>query len=1078
MEDSLPADQLSPRCNAPGCCGTPNRREFMQAVGLGGVTALSSGLPAAAGPFEAADFQELVPVDKKLRPEWLRSLVERGQPTIYRGPELDKIGMPVGGLCAGQLYLGGDGKLWHWDIMNLPQSANFGDWRGPNYAQTPKPASPFEQGFAIRVSGAGKNQVRPLDRRGFKDIAFRGQYPIGFVNYTDPELPVTVALEAFSPFIPLNVKDSSLPATVLQFTVKNTSADPVELELAGWLENAVCLGSGQPGNGSRRNRIVREDGVTLLHCTAEASPKDEQGQKRPDIVFDDFEKDSYDGWKVEGKAFGRAPVRRSDVLRYQGDLGGKGDRVVNSHSSAPGNDVAQRDAQTGKLTSKAFAIERNYVNFFIGGGAHPGKTCLNLVVEGKVARSATGRNQNHMHGASFDVRALQGQKAHLEIVDAETGPWGNIGIDDIVFSDTPREPFVLEKQEDYGSLCLALLGDSTSTFALASVPVDANLAQAIFQSDPNQAKPETDEPFGHRLCGAMGRRWKLQPGQQAEAVFLMTWYFPTLPHGRFDKLTDVNNLRRSYARHFDSAAAVARYLSRNLGALAGQTRLWNKTWYDSTLPHWFLDRTFLTICCIATATAYQFDNGRFYGYEGTYCCDGTCTHVWQYAQGLARLFPELERGTREKVDYGIAFHAQTGAMDYRAEYDRRVAHDGQAGTILRAYREHQMSADDGFLRRNWPKIRKSIEYLMAQDPKQRGLLEGEQYNTLDASWYGEIAWISSLYLACIRAGAAMAVEMGDEAFAKHCETIAAHGSKAMVERLFNGDYFVQRLDPKHPEAINTGDGCHIDQVFGQSWAAQVGLPRILPLESTRAALEALWKYNFTPDVGAYRRDFRMIPGGRWYAMPGEGGLLMCTWPRGGADKARGKGGNPVFVGYFNECMTGFEYQVAAHMVWEGLVEKGLAVTRMIHDRYHAAHRNPWNEVECSDHYARSMASYGVFLAACGFEYHAPKGYVAFAPRLTPDNFRAPFTSAEGWGTFTQKRDGRRQHETLEVRWGRIRLRSLAFDVAAGNRPAAITVVAGEKQLPANHRVEGDRCIITLGSETILQAGESLRISIA
>src|SRR5581483_7887224 len=120
----------------------------------------------------------------------------------------------------------------------------------------------------------------------------------------------------------------------------------------------------------------------------------------------------------------------------------------------------------------------------------------------------------------------------------------------------------------------------------------------------------------------------------------------------------------------------------------------------------------------------------------------------------------------EKVDYGIAFHQQTGAMDYRAEYDRRVAHDGQAGTILRAYREHQMAPDNGFLRRTWPKIRKSIELLMAQDRKREGLLEGEQYNTLDASWYGRIAWISSLYLACVRAGASMAREMGDDAFAR------------------------------------------------------------------------------------------------------------------------------------------------------------------------------------------------------------------------------------------------------------------------------------------------------------------------
>jgi len=428
---------------------------------------------------------------------------------------------------------------------------------------------------------------------------------------------------------------------------------------------------------------------------------------------------------------------------------------------------------------------------------------------------------------------------------------------------------------------------------------------------------------------------------------------------------------------------------------------------------------------------------------------------------------------REMADFGVAFDPDTGAILFRGEFNKAWAADGQAGCILRAYREHRMSATDEFLKRNWPKIKKALEFLIAQDANDDGLLEGKQHNTLDTDWYGPVAWLSSLYLTALRAGEEMANELGDLAFARRARAIFETGRKRLVENLWNGEYFVHKPDPAHPEAMKSANGCEVDQVFGQSWAFQVSLGRIIEEQYARGALKALWKYNFTPDVGPWREVNKL---GRWYAMAGEGGLIMCTWPKGDKKDAQGKAPDWAY-GYFNECMNGFEYQVAGHMIWEGMVMEGLAIARAIHDRYHASRRNPWNEVECGDHYARSMASYGVFLAACGYEYHGPKGHLGFAPRVTPDHFRAAFTGAEGWGRLTQGRDGRTQHNVVGVSWGRLRLQSLAFQLVGGMKPKSVTVVAVARQIKATHSFDDGRVIVSLGWPITLEAGQSLSVTI-
>lgn len=1059
----LPANHEFSACGCRDSArrGTATRRDFVKVAGAAATALLAARLPVMAGPFSREDFDRLVPANKRLDPAWVKSLTERGAPAIYRDPvELSHIGMPIGGLCCGQLYLSGDGRLWHWDIFNKHLRTG-----SEHYASPMDPVSPVEQGFAIRIG----DKTRRLDASGWKDVSFRGEYPIGRVTYRDPASPLEVELEAFSPFIPLDTADSSLPATALNFTLRNTGATPINAEIAGWLENAVCLHTGAHYAIERTNQISHSNGALLLECAAREIPGP-KAPPRPAIVFADFEGGNYGQWTPEGEAFGTAPANGPRTIQKLSGFLGKG--LVNSWTGS--------DKPVGKLVSPEFTIGRRFINFLIGGGKHAGQTCVNLVVDGKIARTAQGQNTDELAWASWCVGDIEGQKARIEIIDQHSAGWGHIDCDQIEFADEARggggAPVPMANAHDFGTMALALL-DATPRDRATAKSDQARPEGSAFAGDTNASGTATPP---EKLIGTLARPVTLAPGETKTISYLMAWHFPNLTLGA-DQWIKENKLQdggRYYAARFTSATEVVAHIAKHRDRLFAETRLWRDTWNDSTLPHWFLDRSIANASTLATSTSHRLRSGRFYGWEGVGCCAGTCTHVWHYAHSVARLFPELERSAREMADFGIAFDEATGSIGFRGEFHVNPAIDGQCGCILRAYREHQMSPDDAFLRRIWPRVRKSLEFLIDQDANGDGILEGKQHNTLDADWYGPVAWLSGLYLAALRAGEEMARETGDAAFADQCHAIIDRGRNNLVERLFDGEYFINRPDPSHAEAINSGTGCHIDQVFGQSWAFQVGLGRVLPREQTRSALGALWRYNFAPDVGPYREAYKS---GRWYALAGEAGLLMCTFPRTDWSFEKAQGQNPKhagFAGYFNECMNGFEHQVAGHMIWEGMLQEGLAIFRAVHDRYHPLRRNPWNEVECGDHYARSMASHGVYLAACGYGHHGPKGHIAFAPRLNPEKFRAAFTAAEGWGTYAQEIGGGKLTASLHVKWGRVQAKSLTLELPEGTSASRANVVVAGQSAPAQFSQTGRSVTVTLEQAASCPAGQKIEIMIA
>ena len=481
-----------------------------------------------------------------------------------------------------------------------------------------------------------------------------------------------------------------------------------------------------------------------------------------------------------------------------------------------------------------------------------------------------------------------------------------------------------------------------------------------------------------------------------------------------------------YACHFKSLREVTDYWRENYDRLRKQSALFRDTFYDTTLPDEVVEAVAANLTILKSPTVLRQADGRLWCFEGcnddSGCCHGTCTHVWNYAQAICHLFPDLERTLREtefKVSQDDRGHQvfRTSLPVRPVEHFPRgrlsyAAADGQLGGIMKMYREWRISGDTKWLKSLWPRVRQSLEYCMETwDPRERGALEEPHHNTYDIEYWGPDGHCTSFYLGALTA----AIEMGEaldedvSPFRKRLEK----GKTYLETELYNGEYFYQKimtegLDAKfqplnlaangsgykpHVDLINNqgpryqyGTGCLSDGVLGFWIAHMCGLDgNIVDRGKIRSNLRAIYKYNLKHDLSAHANPQRPS-----YAMGDDGGLLLCTWPKGGQIAI-------PFI-YSNEVWTGIEYQVASHLMLEGMVDEGLEIVRVCRDRYDGVRRNPFNEYECGHWYARALSSYGLIRGLTGVRYDAVNKTL-YIDSQVGDDFRCFFSCQTGFGTL-------------------------------------------------------------------------------
>ncbi|GAA1005177.1 hypothetical protein Aple_036350 [Acrocarpospora pleiomorpha] len=537
--------------------------------------------------------------------------------------------------------------------------------------------------------------------------------------------------------------------------------------------------------------------------------------------------------------------------------------------------------------------------------------------------------------------------------------------------------------------------------------------------------------------GSIDAAKTIPAGTTATFEFVLTWHFPNRAKGWVEVDEDLDRhaaggyplVRNHYATRYDDAWAVLEDLLANLPELERDSRAFTRALYGSSLPAPFLEAAAANITVLRSLTCFWLEDGNFYGWEGIRddvgCGLGNVNHVWNYAQTVAFLFPELEKTMRD-IEFGLEI-GDDGDLPFRSRqtldeprWEMVPAADGHLGAIVRVCREWRLTGDREFLTRLWPAVERAMRYALSYWDTDGDIVpDSQQNNTYDIEFYGPNGMMGSLMVAALRACQDMADGLGRTATAQEFGALA-EASSANLDRLcFNGTFYQQQLIDPDQYRYQIGPGIHSDQLLGQFLAHVSGLGHVLPADHVRQALAAIRHHNFKPrmaDVGTVQRV---------YALNDEPGLVLCSWP---------DGGRPRFpFGYSDEVWTGVEYQVAASLVYEGMVDDAVTLVDAVRSRQDGFRRNPWSENEAGHHYTRSLASWALISGMLGFNADLGRGTVTFDPKFAEQEFRCFWSHGQGWGTYRHERaaDGA-LHAVIEVLHG-----TLGADTV--NAPLPVTV---------------------------------------
>jgi len=792
----------------------------------------------------------------------------------YINEYLSRVAFPMGGMGAGMICMEGTGALSHVSIKNRPDIFNEptmfaaivvkGKANGAKILEGPVPDW---KKFGQRDAGNGATGATTGLPR-FRNASFLLRFPFGYIDISDNDLPLKIKITGWSPFIPGDDDNSSLPVAALEYHFTNTGTTSMDAIFSFNSKNFVKIDKGKNSISTARNGFVLT----------------EEGTKE--------------------KPF------RTDMAFFTDD-----DNTVVDHC------------------------------WFRGGWWDPFTMAWNAVKNAEV-KSVPPADAD-APGASLYVpfKLAAGKEKTIKVMMTWYTP---------------------DSEQTYGEM--------------------------------GQRKENCDPASG--CCNSPS----------------------DISLDKYDKDFNDKYYKPWYSSRFKNINELIAYWSQQYDDLRKKTTLFKDAFYASTLPAEVIEAVASNLTILKSPTVMRQYDGRLWSFEGCGdswgCCHGSCTHVWNYAQAIPHLFPALERSLRN-TEF-CESQSEEGHQNFRATlpiepatHNFHSAADGQLGGIMKIYREWRISGNSEWLRKIFPMVKTSMDYcIRTWDPREKGIIEEPHHNTYDIEFWGPDGMHTSFYIGALNAFTAMGEFLGKD-IAKY-KTLAALGEKFIETELYDGEYFIQKiqfkgLNAKDPTSEKSfggeysaeakellekegpkyqyGKGCLSDGVLGAWIARMCGLNDPMNAEKIKSHLLAVHQYNLKENLSEHANPQRPS-----FALGNEGGLLLCSWPKGGKLSL-------PFV-YSDEVWTGIEHQVASHLMIMGHVKEGLDIVRASRNRYDGRIRNPFNEYECGHWYARALSSYGYLQALTGVRYDAVEMKLYIDSKV--GDFTSFLSTEYGFGTISQK----------------------------------------------------------------------------